>query len=134
MGRSAVLEEKHSLPGTESGFTVDDRNHFAGSGEGHSEMTGTVVGTFVGVNQIRQIFRNQIIKKGMKIGPGRWIGIFHDDETGTGMPYKDSDLPAINPTGPNESLDLVGDFISPFSCRFYRKFFLKYIDHLNTAL
>jgi len=59
-------------------------------------MAGTVVGTFIGVDEVRKVFGNQIIEKGVEIGPGGRVGIFHDDETRTGMLDEDSDLPVFN--------------------------------------
>lgn len=80
-----MLEEKDTLPGAEGHFSVDDWDHFAGSGERHANVTGHVIGAFVGVGEPRCILGNEAFEKFFEVMTGLGVGIFHDDEAGTGV-------------------------------------------------
>ncbi len=88
-----MLKQEHALPCSQGGSTVDHRNGFAASGQGHSEMARAVVRAFVGVNEKGQIFGNQMIKKGMKICPRESVSIFHDDQARAGVLHEYRHLP-----------------------------------------
>lgn len=91
MRGAAVLEEKDALPGAEGHFSVDDRDHFAGAGECHADVTRHVIGAFVGVGEPGSVFGNKAFEKFFEVMTGFGIGIFHDDEAGAGVRDKNGD-------------------------------------------
>ena len=111
----SVFEEKHSLPGTECQPPLVNRNHFARSGEGHAEMARTVVRSFVGMNEKRKIFRDEMIKEGMKVGPCIRVRILHDDETRTGVLNEDGELARTQTGFGDETAKLGRDLVGPFA-------------------
>lgn len=86
-----MLEEKDTLPGAEGHFSVDDRDHFAGASKSHANVTGHVIGTFVGVSEPGSVFGHEAFEKFFEIMTGFGIGIFHDDKAGTGVRDKNGD-------------------------------------------
>lgn len=86
-----MLEEKDTLPGAEGHFSVDDWDHFAGSGERHANVTGHVIGTFVGVSEPGSVFGHEAFEKFFEVMTGFRVGIFHDDEAGTSVCNKNGD-------------------------------------------
>ena len=97
MWRDAVLEEKHALPGAEGEASLVYRDDFAGAGQCHPQMTWAVIGAFVGVDEKRKIFWDEVVKKGVKISSRLGIRIFHDDKAGTGVLHKNRELSALKP-------------------------------------
>lgn len=91
MRRAAVLEEKDTLPGAEGHFSVDDRDHFAGASESHANVAGHVIGAFVSVGEPGSVFGHETFEKFFEVMTGFRVGIFHDDEAGTGVRDKYGD-------------------------------------------
>ena len=58
-----MLEKKDTLPRAESQVPVVNRNDFAGSGQRHAQMAGTIIRTFVSVDKVGEIFRDKMIEK-----------------------------------------------------------------------
>lgn len=50
-----MLEKKNALPGSKSEVALVDRYDLACSRQSHSQMTGTVIGPFVGVDEVGEI-------------------------------------------------------------------------------
>lgn len=112
-----VLKKKESLPGAECHLPIHHRDHFACPGESHANMRGHVIRPLVSVHKVRSVLGNEMIKKGMQVGPRARIGILHDDQTCAGVPDKDGCCSRRNSRFSNDVLNLAGDLVSSFSGR-----------------
>jgi len=91
-----MFEEKNALPGTKLHIAADNRNRFACASQHHPNMRRHIVGAFGIVLEVVGIFRYQAIEKLFQITTRRRVGIFHHDQTATGMPNKNSQNPIAN--------------------------------------
>ena len=92
----AMFKDKNSLPGAQLHFAADDRNRFARTGQDHPNMGRHVVRSFSIVLEIIGILRHQTVEKFLQITTRRRIGIFHHDQTATGMLDKNSQNSVAN--------------------------------------
>ena len=90
-----MFEEENTLPRAESQASVVNRNDFAGSGQCHAQMAGTVIRAFVSMNEVGEIFGDEVIKEGMKIRPCLRVCVLHDDQAAAGVAHKNSDLSGL---------------------------------------
>ena len=107
-----MLEEKDPLPGPQSHPTVDNRNNLATSTQHHANVGGHVIRTFVGVNEIRRIFRNKVIKERMKVRAGTGVSIFHNYQTGAGVLHENRNGARLDTRIGNNPGNLPRDLIS----------------------
>lgn len=106
-----MLEEEYALPRAEHQSPCGNRYGLAGARQNHAEVRSGVVGTFIGVDVVVLVFRNESLEKRMQIGPSRRIGIFVNDEARTGVLDKHRGHTRRYPTLTDHSGDLVGDFV-----------------------
>lgn len=99
-----------------------NRNDLAGSSQGHAEMAGAVVRTFVGVNQKRQILRNEMIEKGVQVRPRFGVSILHDDQAGGGVADECGYLPARNSRLCDEVPEIVSNLVGALTFGVYGDF------------
>ncbi len=92
----AMFEDKNSLPGAQLHFAADNRNRFARASQHHANMRRHIIGTFSIVHKVVGILRNQAVEKFFQITTCSRIGIFHHDQTATGMLDKNSQNPIAN--------------------------------------
>jgi len=85
-----MFEDKNSLPRAQLHFAVDDRNRLARPGQNHPDMGRHVVRSFRIMLEIIGIFWYQVVEEFLQITTCRRIGIFHHNETATGMLDKNS--------------------------------------------
>ncbi len=52
-------------------------------------MAGHVVGTFVGMGEIRVFIRNETIEIALQVPPGGWVRILHKDQAAASVATKD---------------------------------------------
>ena len=107
-----MLEEKDPLPSPQSHPTVDDGNNLATPTQHHTNVGGHVIRTFVGMNKVRRVFRNKMIKKGMKIGTSAGVGIFHNYQTGAGVLHENRNGARLDTRIGNNPSNLPRDLIS----------------------
>ncbi len=102
---------------------MDNRNHLTTARECHPNMGWHIVRAFVGVDEVRSILGNKMIKKSLQIRPGTWISIFHNHQTRTGVLNKDRKRASLN-TGSRHSFNhLIRDFIRPLALGVKAEFF-----------
>ena len=94
--RVAMFEDKHSLPGAQLHFAADNRNRFARPSQDHANMRRHIIGAFSIVHKVVGILWNQAVEKFFKITTRSRIGIFHYDQTATGMLDKNIQNPVAN--------------------------------------
>lgn len=58
-----MFEKKDALPGAEHKIAVVNRNDLTGAGESHTQVAGTIIWTLIGVNEKREVFRNEVIEE-----------------------------------------------------------------------
>lgn len=116
-----MLKKKNSLPGAQTHAAIDNGDHFACAGEGHADVAGHVVGTFVGMDEPGSIFGNQAFEKFLQITAGTGIRVLHDDETGTRVLHHDSDCSVSNFGIADDGIDLCGDFSGALATTAYGK-------------
>ena len=114
-----MLEEENSLPCPELHSRVDDRDHFTRPRQYHSDVRGHVVVAFVVVLKIGRPFRHEVIKKLFEITPRIGCGIFHDDQTATGMAYENRRRPVFDLALSNYPLDVAANFVSALTLRLH---------------
>ena len=110
-----MLEEEDPLPGPQSHPAIDNRNDLAASTQHHANVGRHVILTFVGVNKIRRVFRNKMIKERMKVRARAGVGILHDDQARTGVLDENRDGACLDTRLGNNTGNLPGDLISPLA-------------------
>lgn len=65
-----MFEDEDALPCSEGHFSEVDRDIFAGSGEGHSEVAGGIVGSFQGMHPFGILLIDQVVECGVQIFAG----------------------------------------------------------------
>ena len=115
MRSSPVFEEKNSLPGAELHFSIDNRHGLARPRQHHANMRGAVVRALSRMHEVIGIFRHEPLEKFFKIFSRRWIGVFHHNETATGVLNKDCDGPVACAALVDLCLHVAGDFVGAFA-------------------
>lgn len=115
MRSTAVLEKEDSLPRAEGEVPVVNRNDFTGSGQRHAQMAGTVIWTFVSMDEVGEILRDKVIKEGMEICSRLGICVLHDDEAAAGVANENSELSGLDAYPINKVANFAGDFIGAFA-------------------
>lgn len=110
-----MFEKEDSLPCAEYKIAVVNRNDLTGAGEGHAQVAGTIVRALVGVDEVREVFRNEVIEEGMKIGARFGISVLHDHKAGTGVLNKNCDLTIDDASFVNKIPYLPRDFVGSFA-------------------
>lgn len=84
-----MLEKVNALPGAELHLSIDDWDYFARTRQNGAYVRRTIVTTFRGVFEPWSVFGHQSLEELLQIAPGGWIGVFHQNETTTGVPNED---------------------------------------------
>ncbi len=112
-----MFEKEDSLPGAEGGSTLVNRNRLAGSSQRHSQVARAVVRSFVGMDEVGKIFRDQVIEERMQIRPRFRISIFHDDQAGGRVANEHGCLSGNDSGVSNKLAQLTTDFVGAFTVR-----------------
>jgi hypothetical protein len=78
-------------------------------------VAGHVVGAFAGVLKPRGVFGYEAVEEFMEIVPCGGIGVFHDDETATGVADEDMDGALLNAAGFENTGDAIRDLNGAFA-------------------
>jgi hypothetical protein len=117
MWLAAVFEEKNALPGAKLHLTVNNRDGFARVCEDHANVRGAIVAAFGRVDKIVGVFRYEVLKKFLQVFPRRAIGVFHDNETATGVLDENSRYAIAHAGFVDLTLNFVGDLVRAFAVR-----------------
>ena len=91
--------------------------HFAGTRQRHANMRSGIIAAFGSVGEIIAVFRHEPLEEFRQINSRRVIGVFENDEAGAGVLQKNCGRAGANAALPNDSFDLVGDFVGAFALR-----------------
>ena len=84
-----------------------------------------IVAPFVVVLEIGHIFRHEAIEESLEIAARFWRGIFHENETATGMARKNGRGAVFDSTFSHHLSDVVGNFVGPFTAgRYFKTFYV----------
>ena len=86
-----MLPEEHALPCAEAEPPVDEGDDFHRAGQRHLNVARHVIRPLVGMRKVGIILRDEAIDEALQISASRWIGVFHNHQTATGMAAKDGD-------------------------------------------
>lgn len=86
-----MLPEEHALPCAEAETPIDEGDHFRSARQSHLNVARHVICPFVGMRKIGIILRDEAIDEALQISASRWISVFHNHQTATGMAAKDGD-------------------------------------------
>lgn len=109
-----MLKEEKALPGPEGHLSIDNRDHFAGAGEDHTDMGRHVIGALGGVDEIGGILRDKVVEEVLEVRARTWIRIFHDHQTGAGVLDEDGHRACFDPGLGNDGRDLSGNLVGSF--------------------
>lgn len=110
-----VLKKEEPLPGSQSCGASNHWNHLAGPGEHHPNVGRHIIRPFIGVDEIRSILGNKMIKKSMQIGARAGVCIFHNHQARTGMLHKNRNCSGYDARMKHQFFNLSGDFIRPLT-------------------
>ena len=102
-----MLPEEHALPCAEAETPVDEGDHFRSARQRHLNVARHVIRPLVGMRKVGIILRDEAIDEALQISASRWIGVFHNHQTATGMAAKDGDR-ALAMAEVNSSVDFPG--------------------------
>jgi len=105
-----VFPEEDALPRPELHPTAAYRDHLAGAGQSHLDVTGHIIRPFQRVPEIRIVFRDEPIQPSLEITPSGGIGVFHDDQTATRMLTEHRNHSGRNGAGRHDFRDLCRHF------------------------
>ena len=108
-----MFEEEDALPGAKLHPATIERDHFTRAGQNRANVRGAVVAAFRGVFEPERVLRHELLEKFLKITPRTRVGILHDDETATRMPYEYRDRAGPDSTVCDRRRDLLRDFVGP---------------------
>ena len=114
---AAMFKQENALPRPELHFSIDNRHALARARKHHANMRRAVVATFSGVDKIIGLLGHEALKKFLEIFARRAIGIFHDDETATGVLNEHCDGAVLHTGFADLRLDFVSDFVRTFAAR-----------------
>jgi hypothetical protein len=113
---AAVFEEKDPLPGTELHSSIGNRNGLARPSQRHADVRWHIVEAFVVVLELL-IFRDELVEKSFKITPRGRRGIFHCDQTATGVLDKHRDRSVAHAALVDLTLNLFSNFVGALAVR-----------------
>ena len=93
---AAMFEKENTLPRSELHFSVDNRHGFARARQRHADVAGMSSLPSI-VREVIGVFRHEAIEKFLQIPSRGGVGVFHDDETATGVLNKDGDSSVLYP-------------------------------------
>ena len=111
MGSAPVFEEKNSLPGAELHSSIDNGHGLARARQHHANVRSAVVRALSRVHEVIGIFRHEPLEKFFEIFSRRRIGVFHHNETATGVLNENCDDPVAHAGFVDLRLHVAGDFI-----------------------
>jgi hypothetical protein len=86
----AVLPQKDALPSAQAKAPIDEGDHFRRTRQCHLNVARHIVWPFINMRKIGIILRDEAVYEALEISACRWIGVFHNHQTTTGMTAKDS--------------------------------------------
>jgi hypothetical protein len=107
----AMFEQEDALPRSKPHFSIENRHSLAGTCQYRADMRGHVVAAFGAVAEVIGIFRHEAVEEFFQVAARAWIGIFHDDQTGTGVLDKNSDGPIPHAALVDLRLNVIGDLV-----------------------
>ena len=108
---SSMFEQEQSLPGSEHQLAIDDWHVFVDVSQHHANVRRHVIGPFTGVHKVRFILGHQAVEVSVQIFASRRIGIFHHDQTATGMANENRCQSILYRRSPDDSSDFVSDLV-----------------------
>lgn len=112
-----MFEEENALPSAQLHPVVGDRNDFARASEDGANVRGAIVAALGGVLEPGGVLGHEPFEEFLQIAPRGWIGVFHDDETATGMPNENRNRARLHPASGHLRSDLLGDLVRSFAAR-----------------
>src|SRR5580700_6689544 len=95
-------------------------------------MAWHIIRTLQGVGKVIGILRHQPAKKFLQIGSCRRIRVFEKDETCAGMFQQNGRSAGRDARVANDRPDSIGDLVSAYTTRRYRKSCAKSLHHTPT--
>lgn len=115
MGSAPVFEEKNSLPGAKLHFSIDNRHGLARACQHHANVRSAVVCALSRMHEVIGVLRHEPLEKFFEIFSRCRIGVFHHDETATGVLNKNGDGPVTHAAFVDLLLNRIGDFVGAFA-------------------
>ena len=85
MRRTPMLEQVNTLPRSQGELPLQDRNRQLHTDEGRADMSGHIVGAFVGVPISAGVLWRQAVDKCLEIGANVPRGVLLDEQSSGGM-------------------------------------------------
>ena len=115
MRSTAVFEKVNALPCSQLQPGSGDRDRFTGASECHPDVAGHIIRAFAGVLEPWRILRHEPLEELMQVMARALVRIFHNDETGTGVPHKNGDKTFVNSAVAETLRDFIGDLRGAFA-------------------
>ncbi len=106
-----MFKDEDPLPGSEIEPAIGNGQNFRGPGDRSLQVGRHVVGSFRSVGVIGIVFWCQPLEPFHQIPARRWICIFSDDETGTGVAQKQLAKPCLDVCPVHTIRQRLGDFV-----------------------
>jgi hypothetical protein len=117
MWRAPVFEQKNALPGSELHFPIDNRYCLACARQYHPDMRWHIIAALGAVREVIGIFWHQAIEKLFQVAARGRIGVFHDENTATGVLNKHGHCPVSHSAAVDLRLQIIGDFVEALVLR-----------------
>lgn len=75
-----MFEQEDALPCAEREMSVHHGNHLRRPRQRHAQVAWRVIRAFAGVDEVRRVFRHQMIEKAVQIRARGWIGVLKDHQ------------------------------------------------------
>ena len=108
---AAVLEDVDALPGSERGATLANGDGELSLGEGGSDVSRHVVGTFHGVSVEAVVFGDEAAEEGFEIADDVRVGVFLDEQRGGGVAEEDGEQAFLDVEAIDPGAGFSGDFV-----------------------
>lgn len=112
---AAVLKEKNALPGSQRESAIHHGDHFRSACQCHAQMARHVVCAFVGVNEIRCVFRHEVVEETVQICACGRISILKDHQARAGVLHEDRRGAGADAAGFHDLLAALRDLVSAFA-------------------
>lgn len=112
-----MFEKVDALPGAELHLSIDDWDYFARARENGADVRRTIVTAFRSVFEPWGVFRHQSLKELLQIAPSGWIGVFHQNETTTGVPNENGNSAGTYAALVDYRFHLRGKFVGALAVR-----------------
>lgn len=116
MRAATVFVQIDPLPGTQAKGSVADRQGKIHIGKDGSNMRGHVIDAFVDMLEHGRAIRHQVEHKAFQVGAYGRIGVFTQDQRGTGVLHKDMTQAGDDAGSGNHLLHFLGDIVSAAPC------------------